>query len=172
MKPFSGAIRPQEIYMALIPFQMKWPYKIVTEDNKVEIKTELFPEEKEDEFVNEAKEIEIGTIYKLRPVIIIYQSERSDDVYLALPLRKKKDKVTQRDREYILEVCQNQIQERHFLFQSKYSDTLKFDSFVLVDAIHLLSKNNIYKKKGLLESKDYKEIRAKLKKVLSLNSPS
>lgn len=171
MKPFWGAIRPQEIYMALIPFQMKWPYKIVTEDNKVETKTELFPEEKEDEFVDEAKEIEIGTIYKLRPIIVIYHSEIVDDFYLALPLRKK-EILPQRDQEYILKVCQNQIKERHFLFKSKYSDALKFDSMVFVDAIYILSRNSIYKRKGRLKNEDYLEIRAKLKNVLSLNPPS
>lgn len=168
MKPFPGAIRPQEIYMALIPFQMKWPYKVMSENNRVEIKTELFPEEEENAFVDEAKEIEIGTTYKFRPIIVIYQSKIMDDFYLALPLRKK-EVINKKDQEYILKVCQNQVKERHFLFQGKYSDVLRFNSMVLVDALQVLSRNNIYKPKGRLKDEDYVEIRAKLKKVLALN---
>ena len=171
MRPFSGAIRTKEMYVALIPFQMKWPYKVITERNEVKIKTELFPEEKEDEFVDEAKEIEIGTTYKVRPIIIIYQSVAKDDFYLALPLRKK-EMITNKEREYILKVCQNQIKERHFLSQSKYSGILKFNSLVFIDAIYVLSKNNIYKWKGCLQNDDFDEIRAKLKRVLSLTPPS
>ncbi len=157
--------------MALISFQMKWPYKVISEDNRVETKTELFPEEEENAFIDEAQEIEIGTTYKLRPIIVIYQSKIMDDFYLALPLRKK-EPIKKKEQEYIFKVCQNQVKERHFLFQTKYSDALRFNSMVLVDAIQVLSKNNIYKRKGRLKNEDYVEIRAKLKGVLSLNSPS
>lgn len=172
MRPFSGSIRLQGIYEALIPFKMEYPYKIVTEDNRVEIKSELFPEEKENDFIDEAQKIEIGTTYKLRPVIVISQSEISDDTYLALPLTKKKEEDTKKYREHIIAICENKIKERHFLFQKKYSDTLNFDSFVLVDTVHLVTKNNIYKHRGRLDKQDYDVIRAKLKSVLSLNPPS
>jgi len=172
MKPFGGSVRLREVYEALVPFKMEYPYKIVTEDNRVDIKSELFPEEKENEFIDEAQKIEIGTTYKLRPIIIISQSGISDDTYLALPLTKKKEEDTKKYREYIIAVCENKIKERHFLFQKKYPNALNFDSFVLVDTVHLLTKNNIYKHRGHLDNKDYDVILAKLKNVLSLNPPS
>jgi mRNA-degrading endonuclease toxin of MazEF toxin-antitoxin module len=171
MKPFSGSVRDQEIYEALIPFRIKYPYRIITQDNNVETKSELFPEEKEDEFIDEAEEIEIGTTYKLRPVIIISisQSNVSNDTYLGLPLTKKKDMISHKDQQFIIEVCRNTIKERHFLFKTKYSGTLRYDSFVKVDNIQLLTKNNIYKRRGRLANEDYSTIRVKLLKVLGLN---
>jgi len=167
MRPYSGAIRLQEIYEALIPFKMKYPYKVVEEDNKVENRTELFPEKEKESFIDEAREIEIGTNYKLRPVIVIYHSER-DNTYLAIAITKRKDD----NKDYLLAVCKNEIEERHFLPSRKYNGTLKFDSYALVDSIYLVTENNIYYPRGRLENKDYEEILAKLKNILSLNPPS
>lgn len=167
MKPFSGSIGVQEIYEALVPFKMEYPYKIVREDNQVEIKTELFPKIEEEKFITEAKKIEIGTSYKLRPVIIISKSE-IEEVFLTLPLTKKQN-ITTKELDYVLEVCKDRIKERHFLFKKKYANILKFDSLVLIDNIHPLTRNNIYKPRGRLKDGDYITIQAKLKKILSPN---
>ena len=93
---------------------MEYPYKIVTEKNQVEIKYKLFPIEKENEFINEAKQIEIGTTYKLRPVILISQSELSADTYLALPLTKKKEKDTEAYRHISLKFVMTIIKKDIF----------------------------------------------------------
>jgi hypothetical protein len=167
MKPFPGAIRLQEIYEALVPYKIKYPYKVVKEDNKVENKTELFPEKEKESFIDETREIEIGTNYKLRPIIIIYRS-KTDNTYLAIAITKRKDD----NKDYLLAVCKNEIKERHFLPSRKYDGTLKFDSYVLVDYIYLVTENNIYYPRGRLGKDDYDEIRAKLKNILSLNPPS
>lgn len=173
MKPFPGSIRVQEIYEALVSFKMEYPYKIVTENDKVEFKTELFPENEEEEFVTEAKKIEVGTTYKLRPVIIMSKSEKSserfDDVFLAIPLTKKKETLSKKEQTYILEVCKNTLKERHFLFKQNYVGALRFDSFVLIDNIQPLTKNNIYRLKGRLKDGDYQVVQAKLKNVLFPN---
>ena len=161
MKPFSGAIRIQEIYEALTPFKLRYPYRFVKDNNTLEFRTELFHEREKDEYVDEAKEIEIGTNYKLRPVIIISYSEHSN-TYLAMAITKVKDA----NRDYLLAIAKDEIKERHLLFLRKYSGTLKYDSIVLVDAIYLLTDKNIYYCRGPLEDEDYVTIQGKLKKVL------
>jgi hypothetical protein len=162
MKPFGGAIVIKGIYEALIPFRLRYPYKLVGTNNQVEMKNELFPGEEKDNFVDEAQEFEIGTSYKLRPVIVIYNSRIKKDDYLAVAISKRKDN----DTAYLLAVCKNQIEARHFLFQKKYPDVLKFDSYVLIDNIYLLTEKNIYYLRGRLDPSDHDGIRAKLKKFL------
>ena len=165
MKPFGGAIVIKGIYEALIPFRLRYPYKLAGANNQVEMKNELFPEEEKDNFVDEAQEFEIGTSYKLRPVIVIYNSRIKKNDYLAVAISKRKDN----DTAYLLAVCKNQIEARHFLSQKKYPDTLKFDSYVLIDNIYLLTEKNIYYSRGRLDPLDHEGILAKLKKVLALN---
>ncbi|NWF92553.1 MAG: type II toxin-antitoxin system PemK/MazF family toxin [Syntrophaceae bacterium] len=164
MKPFPGAITTQGVYEALIPFKLRYPYKIVKENNQVEMKPELFPEEEKENFIDEAEEFEIGTSYKLRPVIIVYDSQ-VNKAYLAIAISKRKDD----NIDYLLAVCQNEIKERHFLSQKKYPGMLKFDSYVLIDRIYPIDDKNIYYSRGRLDNSDYDEIRVKLKKVLALN---
>ena len=165
MKPYQGGITTQGVYEALIPFKIRYPYKIVKKDNKVDLKYELFPEGERENFIDEAEEFEIGTGYKLRPVIIIYDSQLSRNTYLAIAVTKKKETDPLR---FALAVCNNEIKERHFLSQKRYPDMLRFDSFVLIDNVYLVTEKNIYYRRGRLEDSDYNGIRAKLKKVLDL----
>jgi len=167
MRPFLGAVRSQSVYEACIPFKLKYPYKVVKNGNVIEEKVELFPDSEEDAFVDEAKEIEIATTYKFRPVVIISSSETSK-THLVVAITKRKDD----DSKKLLAICNNQIVERHFLSLKKYSNVLKYDSYVLVDAIYLITEENIYYCRGRLENRDFDTIRAKLKGVLSLNPPS
>lgn len=165
MKPYEGSITVQGVYEVLVPFKMRYPYKIVKKDDRVENKNELFPEEEREQFIDEAEEFEIGTGYKLRPVIIIHCSEVSRNTYLAIAVTKRK----QRDSlNFTLAVCNNEIKERHFLAKDKYPDTLRFDSFVLIDNVYLITEKNIYYRRGRLFDSDYAAIRAKLKKILDL----
>ena len=163
MKPFTGAITTQGVYESLIPFKLRYPYKIVKNNNQVEMKTELFPEEEKEKFIDEAEEFEIGTGYKLRPVIIVYDSNK-DNTYLAISITKRKDD----SKDYLLAVCTNKIEGRHFLAKQRYPDVLGYDSYVLVDTMYLLTEKNVYYRRGRLRTEDYDEIRAKLKKVLNL----
>jgi hypothetical protein len=57
------------------------------------VSPELLPritEEEMEKFIDEAEEFEIGTGYKLRPVIIIYDSQLSKNAYLAIAVTKKR----------------------------------------------------------------------------------
>jgi hypothetical protein len=164
MRPFSGVIEPQRMYEACIPFKLRYPYKIVKDDDSVVIENELFPEGEKDSFIDEAKEIEIATTYKLRPIIIIAYSETSK-TYLAVAVTKRKDN----NPKLLLAICNNKIAVRHFLPLSKYSEALKYDSYVLVDAVYMVTDKNIYYHRGRLDSKDFDTIRAKLKSILSLS---
>jgi len=164
MKPFSGPVSPRNIYEACLPFKLQYPYRLI-KNEKIESSLELFPEDQRNNYVDEAQEIEIGTTYKLRPVIVISESE--DDTYLVIAITKIKEKTDKKYGEYLLAVCDNKIKERHFLPQKKYEGTLKFNSLALVDAIYKVTKSNIYYRRGLIKQDDYDFVSAKLKKVLS-----
>jgi len=161
MKPFTGAISQQNIYEACIPYKLQYPYRVI-KNQKVEVSSELFPEKEKDLFVDEAQEVEIGTHYKLRPVIVISQS--ADETFLVVAIAKWKEHA---DGKYLLEICDNKIKERHFLPCKKYEGTLKFNSLAYVDAIYRVTKNNIYYRRGHLQQEDYDAINAKLKKILA-----
>ena len=164
MKPYLDPILSQNVYEACLPFSLKYPYSVI-KNGKVEDRFELFSEDEKDSYVDEASEIEIGTTYKLRPVIIMAESI-IDDTYLVIAITKVQDNKHRKYLEYISAVCKNQIKERHFLSQKKYEGTLKFNSLAMVNAIYTVTKNNIYYRRGRIEKDDYDAVSAKLKKIL------
>ena len=162
MALYSGAINPQSICEVLIPFGLKYPYSVIVDGKTVEIKTDLFPDKREEELVDEgqAQEIEIATTYKLRPVVII--CDLGKNRYLALAVTKRKDN----DSQFLLAVCKNEIKDRHFLPLKNYSDKLKYDSYVLIPSIYLVSRENIQYRRGRLRDEDFQTIQAKLKSII------
>lgn len=86
MRPYSGAINVQNVYEACIPYALSYPYRVIKKD-KVEINLELFSDK------DKEREIEIATMYKLRPIIVMSSSE-VDNSYLAVSITKIKEKIT------------------------------------------------------------------------------
>ena len=163
MKPYSDPISLQDVYEVCLPFVLKYLYPLI-KNGKVELSTELFSEDEKDSYVDEAREIEICTTYKLRPVIVMSQSFIIDNSYLVMAITKVKGMI---NPEYLLAVSDNKIVERHLLPRKKYESTLKFDSLAMVDAIYRVTKNNFYYRRGRIKQDDYDAVRAKLKKILS-----
>ncbi len=106
----------------------------------MESKTDLFPERNKDDLLDEekAQEIEIGTTYKLRPVVIIY--ELRGGKYLALAVTKRKNTESP---SYFLAICNNEIKERHFLSLKNYPDKLKI-RLIRLNSIHVFSFKREY----------------------------
>jgi len=173
MRPLTDSPKIQHIYEALIPYDLKYPYLTISEEGNVEEKDEIL-EPKTDDADQEgegeavAEEIDLVTRYKPRPTIILDQSS-DPKTFLVLPLTKvdtEKLNTSSGYRNYYREVIRDKIKDRHRLSPKIYDGILKYESFVLIDSIQVVTPNNILYRRGFLKKNDYKAIIAKLKEVL------